>query len=100
MRIISRRPFNDAAKKYPNDAKALTHLYAVLNTQKFKTPDELKAVFHSLDNFKYEDKWWVVDVGGNNLRMVAAIQFVHELMHIKFIGSHADYDKFTAKHRK
>ncbi len=100
MRVISRRPFNDAAKKYPNDAKALEHLFSVLNKQKFKTPDELKAVIPSLDNFKYEDKWWVIDVGGNNLRMIAAIQFVHGLMHIKFIGSHADYDKFTAKHRK
>lgn len=99
MRIISKRAFNDAAKKYPNDANAIESLYSVLNKQKFKTPDELKAVMPSLDNFKYEDKWWVIDIGGNNLRMIAAIQFVHQIMHIKFIGSHADYDKFTAKHR-
>jgi mRNA interferase HigB len=56
--------------------KALGHRNSVLNAQKCKNPDELKAVFPSLDNFKYEDKLWGVGVGGNILRVVAAIQFV------------------------
>jgi len=62
-------------KKYPNDANAIKHLYSVLNKQTFKYPDELGAIIPSLDSFKYEDKWWVIDVGGINLRMVPAIQF-------------------------
>ena len=46
----------------------------------FQAPDELKAVFPSLDNFKYKDKWWVLDFGGNNIRVLAFIQFVNKRM--------------------
>ena len=76
MHVISKKPFNHAAKKYPNDRLALMEMYRVLNSIEFKTPEELRAVFPSLDNFKYKDRWWVLDVGGNNLRMMAFIQFV------------------------
>ena len=71
----------------------------MLNSIEFKTPEELRAVFPSLDNFKYNDRWWVLDVGGNNLRMMAFIQFVSGRIYIKHIVSHADYDKLTAKYR-
>ncbi len=100
MNVISKRPFNDAAQKYPNDREALQDMYRVLQRIDFQTPDELKAVFPSLDNFKYKDKWWVLDVGGNNLRVLAFIQFVNKRMYIKHIVNHVDYDKLTKKYRK
>ena len=31
----------------------------------------LLATHALLDNFKYRDKWWVLDIGGNNLRLLA-----------------------------
>ena len=100
MNVISRKPFNDAAEKYPNDRAALIDMYKVLKKIDFQTPDELRSVFPSLDNFKYKDKWWVLDVGGNNLRLILFIQFVNKRMYIKHIVSHADYDKLTDKYRK
>lgn len=99
MNVISKRPFNDAALKHPNDRDALLEMYRVMRTTDFKTPDELKAVYPSLDNFKYKDGWWVIDVGGNNLRLIAFIQFVNKRMYIKHIVNHAEYDKLTAKYR-
>jgi mRNA interferase HigB len=100
MHVISKKPFNDAAKKYPNDALALMDTFKVFEKNSFKTPEELKAAFPSLDNFKYKDKWYVIDIGGNNLRLMAAIQFVHQRMYIQHIVNHADYDKLTDKYRR
>jgi mRNA interferase HigB len=100
MNVISKRTFNDAAKKYPNNRAALMDMFKVLQKNDFHNPNELKAVFPSLDNFKYKDKWWVLDVGGNHLRVISFIQFVNKRMYIKFIVSHADYDKLTVKYRK
>lgn len=100
MNVISKKPFNDAARKYPNDREALLDMYRILDKTDFSTPAELKAVFPSLDNFKYKDKWWVLDVGGNNLRVLVFIQFVNKRMYIKHIVNHADYDKLTTKYRK
>ena len=99
MNVISKRPFNDAARKYPNDRTALLEMFKLLQKSNFQNPEELKSIFSSLDNFKYKDKWWVLDVGGNNLRVIAFIQFVNKRMYIKHIVNHADYDKLTEKYR-
>ena len=72
----------------------------MLNSGKFKKPEELKQVVPSLDNFKYKDKWWVIDIGGNNLRMIAFIEFRHGRVYVKHILNHADYDKLTERYRK
>jgi len=98
VNVISR--FYEAAQKYPIDRAALLTMYQVLQKTDFHTPDELRAVFPSLDNFKYKDKWWVLDVGGYNLRVILFIQFVNKRMYIKHIVNHADDDKLTAKYRK
>jgi mRNA interferase HigB len=99
MHVISRKPFADAIKRYPNDATALENTYNVLKRGDFKTPLELKAVFKSLDNFKYKDKWWVIDIGGNNLRMLAFIEFRHNRMYVKHIVTHTEYDELCKKYR-
>ena len=100
MHVISKRPFVDAMKKYPNYAAAIEATYNVLNRGEFKTPEALKAVFGTLDNFKYKDKWWVIDIGGNNLRLMAFIEFRHNRMYVKHIVTHAEYDELCKKYRK
>lgn len=100
MNVISKRPFRDAARKYPNERSALLEMFRVLRNMDFHTPDELRAVFPSLDNFRYKDKWWVLDVGGNKLRVIAFIQFVNRRMYIKHIVNHAEYDKLTDIYRR
>ncbi|MDQ2077437.1 type II toxin-antitoxin system HigB family toxin [Marinimicrobium sp. ABcell2] len=100
MHVISRKPFNDAERKYPNDKDALRQTYITLRSGRFNTPEELRRIFPSLDNFKHRDKWWVLDIGGNNLRLIAFIEFRDNRMYVKHIVSHADYDKLTDKYRK
>ncbi|WP_024873538.1 type II toxin-antitoxin system HigB family toxin [Tolumonas lignilytica] len=100
MHVISRKPFNDAVKLYPKDATAIEAAYKVLRNGNFDDPLELKAVFPSLDNFKYKKKWWVIDIGGNNLRMIAFIEFRDNRMYVKHIVTHAEYDKLCKKYAK
>ncbi|MFL0797321.1 MAG: type II toxin-antitoxin system HigB family toxin [Cellvibrionaceae bacterium] len=100
MHVISRKPFNDAAKAYPNDANAIDALYKTLRNGTFKSPEELRTLHPSLDNFKYKDKWWVIDIGGNNLRLIAFIEFRDCRMYVKHIVNHAEYDKLCKKYAK
>ena len=90
MHVISKRPFLEAIKKFLNDRSAIESTYSLLNRGKFESTDELKRVFKSLDNFKYKDKWWVIDIGGNNLRLLAFIEFRHKRVFVKHILTHAD----------
>ena len=100
MHVISRKPFNDAAKLYPNDASAIDSVYKILRNGEFSTPEELKKIFPSLDNFKYKNKWWVIDIGGNNLRLIAFIEFRDNRMYVKHIITHTEYDRICKKYVK
>lgn len=100
MHVISKRPFNEAARSYPKHRQAIEDLYRTLVKTTFASPDEMRKVFTSLDNFKYKDKWWVIDVAGNNLRVIAFIQFVNNRMYIKHIVNHSEYDKLCKRYSK
>ncbi len=96
MHVISKKPFVVAAELFPNTRNALLNLYKTLEKSDFDTPDAMRNVFPSLDNFKYRDKWWVLDIGGNHLRVIAAIEFKHQTMFVKHIVTHAEYDKLCS----
>lgn len=100
MHIISRDPFEDAARKYPNDAASLIAAYRLLKENEFGSPTELRKLFPNLDNFKYRNKWWVINIGGNNLRMISYINFVNQRFYVKHIVTHAEYDKLTRQYRE
>lgn len=100
MHVISRKPFRDAAEQNPNSRVAIDDCYRVLRSGTFKTPDELRQVFPSLDNFKYQDRWWVIDISGNHLRLLAFIDFELNRLYLRHIVTHAEYDKLTKKYRK
>ena len=74
--------------------------YNVLRKGDFETPLVLKEAFSSLDNFKYKDKWRIIDVGGNNLRLMGAILFSSQKIYVKHIVTHAEYDKITQRYKK
>lgn len=100
MHVISKKPFLDAAKRYPNNANAIHEAYKVLRNGNFRSPEMLKNVFPSLDNFKYKDKWWIIDIRGNNLRLMAFIEFQDNRMYVKHIVAHTEYDRLCKKYKQ
>lgn len=63
------------------------------------TPAALKKLFPTLDNFKYLDKHYVIDIANNNLRLVALIFFESQKFYVRHVFTHKEYDRFTEKHR-
>jgi len=97
MHIISKKRFVEAATKYPNQRTAIMDMYRVLKAAKFATPKEMRNVFPTLDNFQYKNKWKVIDIGGNHLRLIAYIQFSQNRMYVKYILTHTEYDRLTER---
>ena len=58
MHVISKRSFIEASARHPNQRDALLKMYKTLssNSVRFESPDEMRRVFPSLDNFSYVDK--------------------------------------------
>ena len=99
MRVFSVRPFREAERKYPQDREAIKDIYRALSKGVYRTPEELKSDFPSLDNFKPKDKWYVIDIGGNNLRLMAMIVFENNTFLVRHIVTHAEYDKLCKKYK-
>lgn len=98
MRIVTRKVFDEAAKTYPNDAPSILRTYKLLKNESFQSPEELKKALPSLDNFRYKDRWWVIDIAGNNLRLIAFISFEQQILYVKHIATHAKYDKLCRRY--
>ncbi len=57
----------------------------MLKKEDLKSPVKLKHIFSLLNNFKYKDKWWIIDIDDNRLRLMAVIEFRDNRMYIKHI---------------
>ncbi|MDM2734838.1 type II toxin-antitoxin system HigB family toxin [Citrobacter sp. Ct235] len=99
MHLITLKALRDAAEKYPQHTSELVALGNVLSKGYFRTPAALKAVFPSLDNFKYLDKHYVINIGRNALRVVVLLFFTSQKCYIRHVLTHKEYDAFTAMHR-
>lgn len=100
MHVVSRAPFEEAARQYPNDATALDDTYRTLKRLIVDSPDELKKYFASLERMKYREKWWVINIGGNHLRMIFFADFERGKIFVKHIASHPEYDRLTKYYRE
>lgn len=100
VHVVARKPFMDAAKKYPNDSTALSDIYRTMKRITVSNPDELKNFFPSLDRMVYRKKWWIIDVGGNNLRIIFFTDFETEKIFVKHISTHSEYEKLITFYRR
>lgn len=40
---------------------------------------------------------YVFNIGGNKFRLVVVVQFNHDCVYIRFIGTHSEYDKIDCR---
>ncbi|MEX0278489.1 MAG: type II toxin-antitoxin system HigB family toxin [Ruegeria sp.] len=95
MRIIARHTLIDFYKKHPVTKAPLEHWYQVAKASEWATPLEVigsfsKAKVVSEDRVRFE-------VQGGNFRMIVAFDFDRGIAFIKFLGTHAEYDKINAE---
>lgn len=90
MHVITQKRITDAKASYPEAATALDHWYRAMRSSHFRDFAELRQHFGSVDKV---GKLFVFDIGGNKLRLIAAIHFNSHKVFIRYILSHADYDR-------
>jgi mRNA interferase HigB len=99
MHLISIRALSEASRKFPQHTYELLMLGKIIEKGHFPTPDSLRKIYPSLDNFKYLDKHYVINIAHNELRLIALIFFESQKLYIRDVMTHADYLRFTEKYR-
>lgn len=91
MRVLNKDLVENFAKDHADSRAALNRWIQAMEEANWKTHAELKQMFPSADytgNSRY-----VFNIRGNNYRVVVAIVFIAGLATIRFVGTHAEYDK-------
>lgn len=100
MHVIAKKKFLDAARMYPNDAQAIMDTYVVLRKASCRTPQQLLAIFPTLERFTYKQDWYVINIAGNNIRLVAMIFFTGQKVYVKHVVDHKEYNRLTRRYAR
>ena len=90
MHIITRERLNAYAADHPDTKSGLAHWYAIMKRASFENLAELRAVFPSADQV---GQVIVFNIGGNKARLIAAIHFNRQMVFIRAILTHVEYDQ-------
>ena len=76
--------------KHPRAADPLKHWVNVVESSSWKNPAEMRANFPSAD--LVGDRT-VFDIGGNNNRLISFVHYRAQIVYIKRVLTHAEYDR-------
>jgi mRNA interferase HigB len=95
MRIVTFRAIKNFVEKDANSSIALYEWYHKVNRANWNNLLELKKDFNSIDYVGNER--YVFNIKGNHYRIVCIIIFASKKVYIRFIVTHAEYNKISAK---
>ena len=91
MRVISKKTLVTFYAQHPDAKTALEDWYRKVTNADWNNFSDIRNMFNSVDSVG--NKRYVFNIKGNNYRLVAIVLFVAKQVYIRFVGSHADYDK-------
>jgi len=94
MRIIAKRTlreFWENSPKYADAKGPLEAWHAEAKKAKWTTPQDIKAQFRNASILKGGRV--VFNIAGNKYRLVVAIDYTRQIVFIRFIGTHQQYDQ-------
>ncbi len=94
MVIISKTTLKEFGLDHSDAIDALNTWYVIAKEQDWGNLAEMKNTFNSVD-YVGNDRY-VFNIKGNRYRLIAMIFFDIRTMYIRFIGTHAEYDKIDA----
>jgi mRNA interferase HigB len=94
MRLIARSVLLNYAEAHPEAAVSLERWYRLVKSAVWSSMDDIrrtvpKAKVLNRDRVRFE-------VAGGNYRLIASFDFRRQIVFIKFIGTHAEYDAIDA----
>jgi len=94
MNIVAFRTIRAFYEKHPECEQQLKTWYKEATTANWKSPDDVKKIFSSASILP--DNRVVFNIKGNKYRLIVKFNYKYGWAWIRFIGTHASYDKINA----
>jgi len=91
MRIVALGTLRDFWHEHPDAELPLRSWYALASRAQWSSPADVKAAYRTA-SFIAGNRV-VFDIGGNRFRLVVAVHYNRKALFIRFVGSHAEYDR-------
>lgn len=92
MQVIAKRTLRLFWQRHRNAEGPLRAWHATVSGATWSGPADVKKLFGANVDF-VRDNRIIFDIGGNNCRIVVHAAYKFKRVLIKFVGTHADYDK-------
>ena len=91
MRIFTEQTLKEYAEAHPDSKVALQEWVTVVKKSRWTCFADIKKSFGSADSIG--NQHYVFNIRGNNYRLIVVIKFTIGFVYVRFIGTHAEYDK-------
>lgn len=93
MRIVSHRKLKEfyEAPGHADSRVALERWYEIAEKAQWSNLSEIRVDFPATDYVG--NQHYAFNIRGNNYRLVVVIKFTIGYMFVRFVGTHAEYDK-------
>ena len=94
-RIIAKRTLREYWGKHADCEQYLKTWYQTARSSNWKTPNDVKKTYANASIL--QDNRIVFNIKGNSYRLIVKFNYQRQWAFIRFIGTHAEYDKINAK---
>lgn len=94
MQVIARRTLKEFWVRHPQAEGPTRAWFAAVSKARWKGPNDVKRQFGTTVDFVADNRV-IFDLGGNKYRLIVHVSYVFSRVLVKFIGSHAEYDRIN-----
>ena len=95
MRVIAVSTLRQFWARHPEAEQALKAWFQEAIAATWQQPADIKELFRSASILK--NRRVVFNIKGNAFRLVTAIAYSQQIVYIKFVGTHQEYDLVNAE---
>ena len=93
MRVIAKKALVIYYTNHPQAKDALEEWHTKTEEAEWHNLTDMRQTFYSVDYVG--NQHYVFNIKGNDYRLVVVVRFTPQQVLIRFIGTHAEYDKIT-----
>jgi mRNA interferase HigB len=94
MKVIAISSLKHFWERYPDAEQSLKAWYDEAKHAKWTAPQDIKNHYSSASFISHNRV--VFNIKGNNYRLIVAVAYRFQAIYIKFVGTHAEYDRIDA----
>ena len=95
MRVISLKPLRDFWERYPDAEAPLRLWYKTAIYAEWNGLQDVRSDYPHADGVRVsgDDILTVFNIGGNKYRLIARIRYDYQLVNVRCVLTHAEYDE-------